>query len=299
MNFTNITSWTIPEGSVTQVTDSNGDIIWKLNTDPHTPWYITATYYPITTTAYTDILHTRNGVTLMEYNGTEYNPSTGMKFSSKNQNQTVKIYLSSSSVNVYTLFKGVDRLKGIQIGKNITNVYKDGFSWNGSANDSCVWFRTATVESGNSTYETRGNAIVHTGTNTLVVGGSSTTMDSTITTIGKGSLACVAYGTDGAQKSSSDTSMPSSYIQLWDIPTSVTSLEEKAFWYTRKMKQLNVRGYILRNDPDLPTNAFTGYGDSNSEIHIPTGTTLANTVWLNELVTTRGTGEKWTVCADL
>jgi hypothetical protein len=93
--------------------------------------------------------------------------------------------------------------------------------------------------------------------------------------------------------------MPSSYIQLWDIPSSVTSLEEKAFWYTRKMKQLNVRGYTLRNDPDLPTNAFSGYGDSNSEIHIPKGTTLANTVWLNELVTTRGTGDKWTVCADL
>lgn len=29
MNFANVTSWTIPEGSVTQVTDSNGNIIWK------------------------------------------------------------------------------------------------------------------------------------------------------------------------------------------------------------------------------------------------------------------------------
>ena len=29
MNFANVTDWIIPEGSVTQVTDSNGDIIWK------------------------------------------------------------------------------------------------------------------------------------------------------------------------------------------------------------------------------------------------------------------------------
>lgn len=299
MDFVNVTSWTIPEGSVTKVTDSNGNIIWQLNSDPHTPWYITATYYPITNTTSTKIMNTSSGVTLIEYNDAEYTPATYLKFSRQNENQKVKIYLSSPSVNVYTLFKGADRLKGIQIGKDINNVYKDGFSWNESANDSCVWFRTATVESGNSTYETRGNGIVHIGTNTLVVGGATTTIDSTIKTIGKGSLACVATGTDGAQKSTSDTSMPSSYIQLWDIPSSVTSLEEKAFWYTRKMKQLNVRGYTLRNDPDLPTNAFSGYGDSKSEIHIPKGTTLANTVWLNELVTTRGTGDKWTVCADL
>ena len=38
MNFANITAWTIPEGSVTQVTDSNGDIIWKL-TQPVTSSY--------------------------------------------------------------------------------------------------------------------------------------------------------------------------------------------------------------------------------------------------------------------
>ena len=29
MNFANVKDWIIPEGSVTQVTDSNGDIIWK------------------------------------------------------------------------------------------------------------------------------------------------------------------------------------------------------------------------------------------------------------------------------
>lgn len=262
-------------------------------------YYITATYYPITNTANTKIANNINGITLIEYNDTEYAPTDYLKFNQKNQNQTVKFYLSSPSVNVYNLFKGADRLNGIQIGKDINNVYKEGFTWNGSANDSCVWFRTATVESGNAVYETRGNGIVHIGTNTLVVGGATTTIDSTVTTIGKGSLACVAKGTDGAQKSASDTSMPIGTIQLWDIPSRVTSLEENAFWHTPKIKQLNVRGYTLRNDPDLPTNALIGFGDSDSQIHIPQGTTLENTVWLNELVTTRGTGSKWSVCADL
>jgi hypothetical protein len=296
MNFSNVTTWTIPEGSVTQVTDSNGDIIWQLNTQQ--TYYITATYYPITNTTTTKILNNSSTVTKIEYNGTEYNPSTYLKFDRKNQNQTVKFYLNSPSVNVYNLFKGVDRVKAIEIGKDITNVNKDGLSYVSNPNTSSVWFRTATVESGNSVYDSRGGGIVHTATNTLVVGCANTTIDSTVTTIGKGAMACVAYGTDGAIKSSSDDSMPNSYIQ-WDIPTSVTSLGEQAFYSTIKISRLNVRGYALRTNPDIPTNAFTHFGDNNSTIYIPTGTTLANTVWLNELVTTRQTGYKWSVCANL
>lgn len=297
MNFSNVTTWTIPEGSVTQVTDSNGDIIWQLNTQQ--TYYITATYYPVSTTTSTTILNDSSTVTKIEYNGTEYSPKTYLKFNSKNQNQTVKLYLNSSSVNVYNLFKGIKRVKTIEIGKDITNVNKDNLS-TAIGNPICVWFRTATVESGNTVYDTRGSGIVHTATNTLVVGGANTTIDSTVTSIGNNALGCVAYASDTALNSSDDSSISNSGVLLWDIPgNTCTSLGEKAFFNTPTITRINLRGYILRQNQDLPTNAFTLFGNNHSTIHIPTGTTLNNTVWLNELVTTRQTGYKWTVCADL
>lgn len=288
MIFANVTSWTIPEGSVTRVTDSNGDIIWQLGSDPHTPYYITATYYPVTT-SFTQILDTKTGVTLMEYNGVEYEPDTYLRFSQTGANQTVKIYLDSPSVNLYEMFRDIDRVNAVEIGKGITNAYKDNLSLNHN-----VWFRTATVESGNSVYATRGNGIVRTSDGILMVGGANTSIDSSVTGIGANALGCVARGTDGS------STMTNNGVSVWDINgNTCTTLGDSAFWGTRKITTLNLRGYILRQSQNLPSSAFYSFGDSGSSIHIPRNTSLTNTIWQTELVTSRATGYKWTVCADL
>lgn len=294
MNFSDVKDWTIYEGSVIRVTDSLNRVIWEKDSKSY---YITATYYPTTNTTTSNILRKTNDtdyntqVTLIEYNGTEYNPSSYLKFDKKNQNQTLKIYFNSPTVNVYEFFRGVEILKTIEIGKGITNVFKSGLFLGGDGYNQ-LWFRTATVESGNPVYDTRGGGVVNTATNTLVIGGSKTTIDSTIEVIGRCALGCVSYHDDGQTGNNG--------VTLWDIPgNTCTSLGEYAFWGTRKISRLNLRGYRLRQNQDIPANAFTSFGDNNSTIHIPTGTTLANTVWLNELVTTRQTGYKWTVCADL
>jgi hypothetical protein len=290
MNFANVTDWTIPEGTVNRVTDSLGNIIWQRQ---GSPYYITAVYYPITDTSTTHILYDTSGVTSIVYEGTEYTPRAYLKFSQKLSNQVVTIYLNSPSVDVSTLFKDVDRVKAITVGKNITNITKSSIVYG-----SYLWYRTANVENGNPVYDSRGNGIVNTATNTLVVGCSGTTFDSTVTTIGSYAFANVARGNDGAQISESDTSMPNNGVVLWEIPRTVTTIEEHAFLYTRKISKLYVRGPLIHSQ-NIPTNAFIFFGDNTSQIHIPTGGSFVGTVWKSELVDNRSTGYKWTMCADL
>lgn len=289
MNFSNIKDWNIPEGEVVRVTDSLGRVIWEKSNDPHTPYYITAVYYPITKTSQTHILNDTSDVTLIVYRGTEYTPSEYLKFSDQLSDEVVKIYLNSPSVDVATLFKDIDRVKTITVGKNITNITKSSIGYG-----HYVWYRRAYVESGNPTYDSRGYGIVNTATNTLVVGGSETTFDSTVKTIGRYALANVASGTDG----SGSSSMPNSGVTLWDIPKTVKTIEDYAFLNTTKIHQLNVRGTLIHSQ-SIPTNALSSFGNNKSEIHIPTGGSFVDTIWKSELVDNRQSGYKWILCADL
>lgn len=218
----------------------------------------------------------------MEIDGVTMSPSTYKVLgSTQTDYKSVWFTLSSSTVDVGSMFVNIEKLSSITIGENITGIAKTGVTLN-----NYVWFKTVLVESGNTVFDERGWGCVETATNTLVLGGGATTIDATVTTIGEKALAGVAYRTN-----MSGSSMD--YLN-WTIPATVTAIGDNAFWGTPKVNTLN-----LYSRPTVGTNALEHFGDNNSTLHIVTGTSIAGTVWQTELVDNRQTGYVWTICADL
>lgn len=114
-------------------------------------------------------------------------------------------------------FSDCTSLPSINIPESVTSIGEGAFS-------GCSGLTSITVETGNPTYDSRDNcnAIIKTETNTLIVGCQSTTIPSSVTSIGDWAF----------WNCSSLTSI--------DIPESVTSIGENVFYYCEGLTSIAI-----------------------------------------------------------
>lgn len=189
----------------------------------------------------------------------------------------VVINLKSTTFNP-SIFKNITYARTINIGKNITNILPK----TGNINDG-YWFTRATVEGGNPVYYSIGSAVIETSSNKLVLGGANSTIDSSVTTLGSYAFAYV-------RNSNSDSPGSSTYWSI-TIPNTVKEIEDYCFNSCTKLHRINLYGRPVLSQYSL--KYFLG--DNTSELHIKVGTSIAGTLWRDDLISDRG----WTLCADL
>ena len=135
----------------------------------------------------------------------------------------------------------------------------------------CSTLTTITVDSGNSTYDSRGgcNAIIHTSTNELISGCSGTIIPNTVSSIGNNAF----YGCEGLtylEIPNSITSIGNSSFQSCsnltgvEIPDSVTSIGSSAFYSTGRMSSIII--YAV-SPPIVGSSAFAM--TNGSPIYVP------------------------------
>lgn len=194
-------------------------------------------------------------------------------------NHTVTFYLKSNTFNP-AMFRNREYVRSITIGKNITEIKQKTIN---SSSDG-YWFTRAFVESGNPFYDTRGYGVVETATNKLVLGGAETTIASTVTTLG-------SYAFAYAKNSNTSSPGTSTYMSFV-IPRTVTEIENYCFNRVGKLHRIDLYGRPTLSQYSLQQSL----GQSNtSELHIRVGTSIAGTLWYDDLIYDRG----WILCVDL
>lgn len=189
----------------------------------------------------------------------------------------VVINLKSNTFNP-AIFKNIEYARTINIGKNITNILPK----TGNTNDG-YWFTRTTVEGGNSVYRSIGSAVVEKATNKLVLGGSESTIDSSVTVLGSYAFAYV--------KNSNSVFPGTSTYWSVSIPATVMEIEDYCFDNCKKLHRINLYGR-----PTLSQYALKYFlGGNTSELHIKVGSSIAGTLWYDDLIYDRG----WILCADL
>ena len=140
-------------------------------------------------------------------------------------------------------FCGCSSLTSVTIGNSVTSIGEIAFV-------ECYSLSSIVVESGNATYDSRGNcnAIIETATNTLIVGCQNTIIPNSVTSIGDYTFyAC-----------SSLTSIT--------IPNSVTSIGEGAFSYCESLTTVICEA---SNVPVLGEYVFDGMPLSEATLYVP------------------------------
>lgn len=189
----------------------------------------------------------------------------------------VVINLKNNTFNP-AIFKNNIYVRTINIGKNITNILPK----TGNTNDG-YWFTRATVEAGNPVYHSIGSAVIETSSNKLVLGGAESTIDSSVTTLGSYAFAYV--------KNSNSVSPGTSTYWSITIPDTVREIEDYCFDDCKKLHRINLYGRPVLSQYALKYLL----GDNTSELHIKVGTSIAGTLWYDDLIYDRG----WILCVDL
>ena len=140
-------------------------------------------------------------------------------------------------------FYGCSSLTSVTIGNSVTSIGEIAFV-------ECYSLSSIVVESGNATYDSRGNcnAIIETATNTLIVGCQNTIIPNSVTSIGDYTF--YAY--------SSLTSIT--------IPNSVTSIGEGAFSYCESLTTVICEA---SNVPVLGEYVFDGMPLAEATLYVP------------------------------
>ena len=140
-------------------------------------------------------------------------------------------------------FYGCSSLTSVTIGNSVTSIGEIAFV-------ECYSLSSIVVESGNATYDSRGNcnAIIETATNTLIVGCQNTIIPNSITSIGD-----YAFG-----ECFSLTSIT--------IPNSVTSIGEWAFSYCESLTTVICEA---SNVPVLGEYVFDGMPLAEATLYVP------------------------------
>ena len=120
---------------------------------------------------------------------------------------TSAVLPSSLTTIEHSAFSGCSSLSSVNIPKPVTTIEEQAFNH-------CTGLSTLSVESGNSVYDSRNNsnAIIHTGTNELILGCQNTIIPNSVTSIGNFAF------------------MGCSGLTSLTIPNSVTSIGNYAFY---------------------------------------------------------------------
>ena len=165
-------------------------------------------------------------------------------------------------------FERCSGLTSITIGNSISNIDYDVFNW-------CTGLTSIKVDAENTVYDSRGNcnAIIETSTNTLIRGCKTTTIPSSVTSIGSEAF----YGCTGLTSitiPSSVTSIGSEAFRYCEgltsinIPSSVTSIGSDAFYYCTDTKfyvdKNTIALFVLwRQILDKPKTGYPKYASEN------------------------------------
>ncbi len=173
-----------------------------------------------------------------------------------------EIIIPNSVTSIGTsAFAGCTDLTSVSIGSGVTSIGTSAF-------ENCANLSTITVDSNNSTYDSRNNsnAIIKTSTNELIVGSKNTVIPNSVTSIGNNAF----YGCTGL------TSIV--------IPNSVTSIASTAFAYCENLVSIvigsgvtSIGNQAFRNCANLSTitvdsNNSTYDSRNNSNAIIKTST---------------------------
>lgn len=239
------------------------------------PGVIVAYYYTNSPNERIQLYSNDSSISNAVYNGTV----TGdyYTFPSSGSHEVV-INLKSTTFNP-SIFKNITYVRTITIGKNITNITRKTYG-----NNDGYWFTRTTVEAGNPVYHSLGGAVIETAANKLVLGGAESTIDSSVTVLGK-------YAFAHAMNSNSVSPGSSTYWSL-TIPNTVMEIEDFCFDDVHKFNRIDLYGRPTLSQYSLKWSLGT---NNTSTLHIRQGTSIANTYWQTDLIDDRG----WILCADL
>ena len=151
-------------------------------------------------------------------------------------------------------FSGCTSLTSITIGNSVTSIGNDVFSW-------CTGLASIVVGSGNTKYDSRDNcnAIIETGSNTLILGCKATKIPNSVDSIGLGAF----FGCTGLTSITIPNSVTSIGLGAFfgctgltsiTIPNSVTSIGSEAFSECTGLTSVVIGN---NNELDIEANAFS------------------------------------------
>lgn len=134
-------------------------------------------------------------------------------------------------------FDGCKSISSITIPSSVTSIGGSTQYIGDNPFVGCSALSSISVETGNSVYDSRGNcnAIIKTGTNTLIVGCKNTYIPNSVTAIG-------------------DYAFGESEIMTIDIPESVQSIGKRAFYSCRNLTSANIPSAVTRIEKQVFDN---------------------------------------------
>ena len=181
-----------------------------------------------------------------------------------------KVYDGSTELTVTSIaeraFDGCSNMTSITIPSSVTSVGSGAFY-------GCSGLTSIVVEDGNAIYDSRDNcnAIIETGTNTLIAGCNNTVIPSSVTSIGEGAFKSRLYMPSMAIPNSVTAIGNNAFsgcgnLTSISIPSSVTSIGENAFSGCSNLTSVSVK----KGTP-LPINENTFTSRTNATLFVPQG----------------------------
>ena len=181
-----------------------------------------------------------------------------------------KVYDGSTELTVTSIaeraFDGCSNMTSITIPSSVTSVGSGAFY-------GCSGLTSIVVEDGNEIYDSRDNcnAIIETGTNTLIAGCNNTVIPSSVTSIGEGAFKSRLYMPSMAIPNSVTAIGNNAFsgcgnLTSISIPSSVTSIGENAFSGCSNLTSVSVK----KGTP-LPINENTFTSRTNATLFVPQG----------------------------
>ena len=174
---------------------------------------------------------------------------------------SVTIGKSVTSIGSFA-FAGCSNLTSIAIPNSVTSIKNYAFQ-------SCPGLRKIVVESENTKYDSRNNcnAIIETGTNTLIAGCQYSTIPNSVTSIGVHAFAGCSSLTDieipNSVTSIGDGAFGScTSLKSIDIPNGITSIEKYTFQYCSSLTSIT----IPNNVTSVEDHAFKGCSSLTSVV---------------------------------
>jgi hypothetical protein len=146
-------------------------------------------------------------------------------------------------------FQGCISFTTLTIPKGVTSIGNGAFN-------SCAGLTTISVKTGNINYDSRNNcnAIIKTGTNTLVQGCKNTTIPESVTSIGENAF----FGCTG--------------LTALTIPAGVTSIGDQAFYYCTALTEIHA---MMVTPPTMGIFVFYYVDKAACMLYVPDGSVAA------------------------